>query len=285
MRRRISLVVLLVLVAAAVGWGIAQASVPSAGGTFYACSAKSNGALRVIDYPSKKCTSKEKLLSWQRLTWRGAYSASTTYAGGSLVSRSGSTWVALRSSKAHAPATGSAYWGLFAAHGSAGAAGAKGATGAPGATGQPGPSGAPGADGKDGADGTSTGGSTFFKHAGVVDLNGIGTVGSQDFTTLHSWTLPQGSYVVTAEWDVASINNSADFVHCTLRKGGATSTTLLAVAATNIPASSVKPYGNLAVTGGFTGTQVTLTCSSTVDTNVFDLAFTAVKVSPLTTVS
>ena len=288
MWRRTSLVVLFVVVAAALGWGIAQATVPSAGGTFYACSAKSNGALRVIDYPTKKCTSKEKLLSWQRLSWRGTYSTSTSYAGGSLVSRSGSTWLALRSTKAHTPASGSVYWGLFAAHGSAGAAGAKGATGTTGATGEAGPTGPPGppgADGKDGADGTSTGGSTFFKHAGVVDLPALGTVGSNDFTSLHSWTLPTGSYVVTAEWDVASINKTADFVHCTLRKGGATSTNLLAVAATNIPASTVKPYGNLAVTGGFTGTQVTLTCSSTVATNVFDLAFTAVKVSPLTTLS
>ena len=273
MRRRTSLVVLFVVVSAALGWGIAQATVPSAGGTFYACSAKSNGALRVIDYPSKKCTSKETLLSWQRLTWRGAYSASTTYSGGSLVSRSGSTWLALRSGKAHTPASGSSYWGLFAAHGSVGA------KGDPGAAGPPGPK------GDAGQDGATTAGSTFLDYGSVVDLNGITTVGSDDFTTLHSWTLPQGSYVVNAEWDVASTNKTADFVHCTLRNGNATSTSRIAVAATSIPASTVKPYGNLSVTGGFTGTKVTLTCSSTVDTNVYDLSFSAVKVSPLTTLS
>ena len=267
MRRRTSLVVLFVVVAAALGWGIAQATVPSTGGTFYACSLKSTGALRVVDYPTKKCTSKESLLSWQRLTWRGTWSASTSYSGGSLVSRSGSTWLALRSGKAHTPASGSSYWGLFAAHGS---------TGAKGATGPPGPKGDSGA---------ATAGSTYLDYGSVVNLNGIGTVGSDDFTTLHAWTLPQGSYVVTAEWDVASTNKTADFVHCTLRNGSATSTARIAVAATSIPAANVKPYGNLSVTGGFTGTKVTLTCSSTVDTNVYDLSFTAVKVSPLTTLS
>jgi hypothetical protein len=256
-----------VLSLAALGWGIAAATVPNATGTYYACAAKSNGALRVVDYPAKKCTSKEKLLSWQRLSWRGSWSAATAYPGGSLVSRSGATWIARKSSKGQPPQSGSAFWSVFAARG------AKGATGA---------TGKPGADGKDG---TSTAGSTFLDYGSVKDLNGIGTVGSDDFTTLHSWTLPSGSYVVTAEWDVASTNKTADFVHCTLRKGGATSTSRIAVAATSIPAASAKPYGNLAVTGGFTGTQVTLTCSSTVDTNVYDLSFTAVKVSPLSTLS
>jgi hypothetical protein len=267
-----------VVVAAALGWGVAEATTPNASGTYYACAAKSNGALRVIDYPTKKCTSKEKLLSWQRLSWRGAWAAATTYSGGSLVSQSGSTWIALKSSKGQTPATG-AFWAVFAGKGSTGATGPAGADGAKGATGAQGP---PGADGKDG---TSTGGSTFLDYGSVVDLTGIGTVGSDDFTTLHSWTLPQGSYVVTAEWDVASTTKAADFVHCTLRKGNATSTTRIGVAATSIPAATSKPYGNLAVTGGFTGTQVTLTCSSTLDTNVYDLSMTAVKVSPLTTLS
>ena len=241
-----------------------QPTVPNATGTYYACATKSTGALRVVDYPAKKCTSKETLLSWQRLSWRGAWSAATSYTGGSLVSRSGATWIARKSSKGQSPTAGSAFWAVFAARGEPGATGPKGAPG---------------------ADGAATAGSTFLDYGSVVDLNGIGTVGSDDFTTLHSWTLPSGSYVVTAEWDVASTNKTADFVHCTLRKGGATSTNRIGVAATSIPASTVKPYGNLAVTGGFTGTQVTLTCSSTVDTNVYDLSFTAVKVSPLSTLS
>jgi hypothetical protein len=270
-RRRTSVVVVGVVAAAALGWGVARATVPSSNGTFYACAAKSSGALRVVDYPKKKCSSSEKLLSWQRLTSRGAWSATTAYAGGSLVSRGGSTWIALRSSKGHAPASGSAWWALFAA---------KGATGPKGATGDTGPKGA------DGADGTSTAGSTFLDYGTAGDLVGIGTVGSDDFTTLHSWTLPQGSYVVTAEWDVATKSgNLANFVHCTLRKGGATSTTRIGIAATSIPTATTKPYGNLAVTGGFTGTQVTLTCSATQNTNVYDLSFTAVKVSPLKTLS
>jgi hypothetical protein len=280
-RRRTSLVVVVgVLVAAALGWGIAEATVPSANGTFYACAAKSTGALRVLsNYPTRTCKSTETLLSWQRLSWRGAWTAKKAYASGALVSRSGSTWIALTSSTGHTPASGSAYWALFAAKGSTGTPGPKGATGSPG------PSGAPGKDGTDGTDGTATAGSTLLEYGSVVNLTGIGTVGSDDFTTLHSWTLPQGSYVVTAEWDVASTNKTADFVHCTLRKGNATSTTRIGVAATSIPAATTKPYGNLAVTGGFTGTQVTLTCSSTVDTNVYDLSFTATKVSPLSTLS
>jgi hypothetical protein len=264
-RRRTSLVVVaVVLLAGLVGWGIAQATVPTAGGTYYACASKASGALRVVNYPMAKCKATEKLLSWQRLSWRGIWNASTSYTGGSLVSRAGSTWIALKSGKAHSPAAGSPYWSVFASQGSQGA---------------PGPSGAPGTDG------TATSGSTFFQYASVVDLVGIGTVGSDDFTMLKSWTLPQGSYVVTAEWDVASKNSNADFVHCSLRKGGAKSTTRIAVAATSIPSATTKPYGNLSVTGGFTGTQVTLTCSSTVATNVYDLSFTAVQVSPLKTLS
>src|SRR4051794_36756403 len=150
-----SLVVLFVVAAAALGWGIAQASVPSSGGTFYACSAKSNGALRVIDYPTKKCTSKERLLSWQRLTWRGAWSASTSYTGGSLATRGGSTWLALRSGKAHTPAAGSPYWGLFAAHGS---------TGPQGGTGPQGP------QGGDGKGGTGDGGVRGLGSRALLEL-------------------------------------------------------------------------------------------------------------------
>jgi len=46
--------------------GISAASIPSANGSIYACVTASTGALRVINYPSRHCSSTEKLLRWNQ---------------------------------------------------------------------------------------------------------------------------------------------------------------------------------------------------------------------------
>lgn len=61
---------------AAAGWiGLAEASIPAANGKIYACFAKSTGALRAVNYPSKHCKRGEALLSWNRTGKRGAKGA------------------------------------------------------------------------------------------------------------------------------------------------------------------------------------------------------------------
>ncbi|HVY11044.1 MAG TPA: hypothetical protein VHB18_12960 [Mycobacteriales bacterium] len=109
----------------------AGASIPSANGTIYACYAHSNGALRVIDYPSVHCARGETLLKWKGARRHGHLGAQG--------------------------AQGAA--GPQGAQGPAGPAGGpqgpQGAQGAPGATGAQGPQGAPGstADGPAGPQG------------------------------------------------------------------------------------------------------------------------------------
>lgn len=47
-----------------IGIGIGIASIPNANGSIYGCANKTSGALRVIDYPGKRCASTERLLRW-----------------------------------------------------------------------------------------------------------------------------------------------------------------------------------------------------------------------------
>lgn len=46
------------------GIGVGVASIPAANGSIYGCANNTTGALRVINYPSKRCASSEKLLRW-----------------------------------------------------------------------------------------------------------------------------------------------------------------------------------------------------------------------------
>jgi len=66
-KARRALVVLAVLAAFAFGGSVVLAAIPTGGGTIYACYGKSSGAMRVVNYPSVKCTSSERLLSWTQV--------------------------------------------------------------------------------------------------------------------------------------------------------------------------------------------------------------------------
>jgi hypothetical protein len=46
--------------------GITVASIPAANGSIYGCANRTTGALRVIDYPSRHCSSSERLLRWNQ---------------------------------------------------------------------------------------------------------------------------------------------------------------------------------------------------------------------------
>lgn len=56
--------------AAVLGGTLAFGSIPN-GNTFNACRAKTNGALRLIDKPKQKCTSKEAAVSWSKTGPKG----------------------------------------------------------------------------------------------------------------------------------------------------------------------------------------------------------------------
>jgi hypothetical protein len=55
-----------------IAFGVTVASIPATGGTISACYTTSTGALRVIDYPSHRCTSRERLLRWNQTSAAGA---------------------------------------------------------------------------------------------------------------------------------------------------------------------------------------------------------------------
>ncbi|MEP6767211.1 MAG: hypothetical protein ABJC61_00980, partial [Acidobacteriota bacterium] len=70
------------------------------------------------------------------LTWRGAWSNSTTYATDDAVSFGGSSWISLANSNfGQSPASSPAFWDLVAQDGTDGAAGPQGPVGATGAIG------------------------------------------------------------------------------------------------------------------------------------------------------
>ena len=60
-------VVLAVVGVFAVGGSVVLAAIPSNGGTIYACYSKATGAMRVVNYPTVRCVSSERLLSWTQV--------------------------------------------------------------------------------------------------------------------------------------------------------------------------------------------------------------------------
>jgi hypothetical protein len=52
-----------VLAAFAIAGSVALAAIPTSGGTVYACYNKTTGVMRAINYPTKHCTSKERMVS------------------------------------------------------------------------------------------------------------------------------------------------------------------------------------------------------------------------------
>lgn len=57
---------------AGIAFGVTVASIPSGAGTISACYAATNGALRVIDYPSHRCARGERLLRWNQASAAGS---------------------------------------------------------------------------------------------------------------------------------------------------------------------------------------------------------------------
>jgi len=142
------------------GTGAAIAAIPSSTtATYTGCVAKSSGALRVVDAQAgKKCTSKEKTISWGNgYRYRGTWSASTAYAAQDVVLANGSSYVAKVASKGNAPATAAASWGLLAAGAPSGPTGPAGAAGPTGAPGPKGDAGVPGPSGPKGSNVSSVG--------------------------------------------------------------------------------------------------------------------------------
>ena len=131
---------------AAVAGGVAVASVPAPEGTVSAC-VSASGTVRVIDVAKRqRCTRGEKALTWATIRFRGAWSSRTTYQGGDVVTRGGSSFVAKSPSRGRTPTATGRYWGVLAAGGAtgpAGPAGPAGATGPAGPAGATGPAGAP----------------------------------------------------------------------------------------------------------------------------------------------
>jgi hypothetical protein len=60
-------VVLAVVATFAIGGSVVLAAIPSSGGTIYACYGKTTGAMRVVNYPTVRCASTERLLSWTQV--------------------------------------------------------------------------------------------------------------------------------------------------------------------------------------------------------------------------
>jgi hypothetical protein len=55
--------VLAVFVMSAIGGSVVLAAIPNGNGSVYACYSKTTGAMRVINYPTVRCTSSEKMLA------------------------------------------------------------------------------------------------------------------------------------------------------------------------------------------------------------------------------
>jgi hypothetical protein len=122
-----------------VGGGLAYAAIPnSTTGVITGCyvtSGANAGKLRVIDAQGGAvCNTSETSLRWNQkgLIFRGAWTNSTAYAVGDVVTKAGSSWFALQANTNVDPSTHPATWALLAK---------KGVDGAPGVPGPPGPSG------------------------------------------------------------------------------------------------------------------------------------------------
>ena len=60
-------VVLAAVAMLALGGSVVLAAIPSGGGMIYACYNKTTGAMRVVNYPTVRCASSERLLSWTQV--------------------------------------------------------------------------------------------------------------------------------------------------------------------------------------------------------------------------
>lgn len=191
--------------------GAALAAIPSSTtGQFTACVAKVGGAVRIIDAQSgKQCTRRERTVRWS-VGWRhlGAWAASTAYKAGSVVTVSGSSYVAKVASTGKAPGSNPSAWGLIAAAGATGAPGATGATGASGATGATGATGLPGAVA-----------STTLHYSGTTTTTPALTYVLA--RTLGTFTKQEASTKIRINWFAHAQTVSTQFCHWSLRIDGA----------------------------------------------------------------
>ncbi len=143
----------------AIGGSVAYASIPSSTGVIHACySTTSNpvGRLRVIDADAgQTCQAGETALTWNQagFHFQGAWSGTTAYAVGDVVTRNGASYFALVANTNVNPVGHPTTWAVLAAKGATGAAGAQGPAGVQGPAGPQGPQGIQGFTGAQGPTG------------------------------------------------------------------------------------------------------------------------------------
>jgi hypothetical protein len=245
--RATSAVAVGLLVLAIAGGGFAIAS---DGGTIRACAHKGTHVLY-----TGKCKKGDKKLSWSQVGPRGA------------TGQSGASGAA----------------GPRGATGATGAPGPQGATGAIGATGvgTPGAPGAPGAPGTDGNVGP-IGPSEAFNATAASGPADIGL--SPTFTTVLSFTLPPGSYVLNSEVVAANQSTTTDVdVRCTLfsqTDPQMTATTVVHVPAGSSAAIPLQGVQNIAGSSSFQSLQCRKSANVTVKIGE-DPEFTAILVGTI----
>jgi hypothetical protein len=233
------------LVLAIAGGGYAIAS---DGGTIQACALKRTHVLY-----TGKCKKGDKKLSWSKVGPRGA--TGPTGASGAV--------------------------GPRGVTGATGAPGPQGATGAIGATGAPGTPGAPGAPGTDGNVGP-VGPSEAFNATAASGPADIGL--SPTFTTVLSFTLPPGSYVLNSEVVAANQSTTTDTdVRCTLfsqTDPQMTATTVVHVPAGSSAAIPLQGVQDIAGSSSFQSLQCRKSANVTITIGE-DPEFTAIMVGTI----
>jgi hypothetical protein len=106
---------------------MASATVPDGSGVFHACYLTSGaagevGKARIVDSGAgQACTASETAVTWRRgLLFRGAWVSSTAYKRDDIVTRNGSSFVALVNSTNVTPGTDAKTWSTLAAKGNPG---------------------------------------------------------------------------------------------------------------------------------------------------------------------
>jgi hypothetical protein len=97
-----------VLAAFAVAGSVALAAIPTAGGSVYSCYNKTTGAMRAIDYPTKRCTSNERMVALASATVMPKHVAGTFV--GSVAAPAGTAMFRL---EVEATATGALRDGVY----------------------------------------------------------------------------------------------------------------------------------------------------------------------------
>jgi hypothetical protein len=168
--------------------------------------------------------------------------------------------------------------GATGAPGPRGATGAIGATGASGTPGAPGGAGAPGTDGKVGPIGPSE----AFNATAASGPADIGL--SPTFTTVLSFTLPPGSYVLNSEVVAANQSTTTDVdVRCTLfsqTDPQMTATTVVHVPAGSSAAIPLQGVQDIAGSSSFQSLQCRKSANVTITIGE-DPEFTAIMVGTI----